>query len=156
MLSVDGPAQLRFYGTVVAGFRNWVGVWVPETVMLQLGTRGRPAVAGSVNGAQFQGSLVPTGRGHFMWLNKTFRHGTGIDVGDRVEVVVALVTERPAVEMPAELEAALSGDPEARRWWEALSASKHRIAMTWIGQARALTYGPTGSPTFSAALGALT
>lgn len=132
----DWRDEFRFTGSVVQGFRNWVGVWVPPTVTRRLGTKAQVAVAGHVNGIPFHGSFVPTGRGHFMWVNRTFRHANQIEPGQRVVVAVAPVSKRPAFEMPPELGAALKRDPEATKWWDALSESKHRIAMTWIGQAR--------------------
>lgn len=53
-------------------------------------------------------------------------------------VAVTRVSKSPDVAMPTELAAALKRDREARKWWEALSESKHRIAMTWIGQAKSV------------------
>lgn len=128
--------EFRFTGSVVQGFRNWVGIWVPPSVTRRLETKAQVAVAGHVNGIPFHGSIVPTGRGHFMCVNRAFRHANQIEPGQRVVVAVAPVSKRPAVEMPPELEAALKRDPEGRKWWDDLSESKHRIAMTWIGQAR--------------------
>ena len=128
--------EMRFTGPVVQGFRNWVGVWVPPGLTRRLGTKAQIAVAGRVNGMPFRGSFVPTGRGHFMLVNRAFRHANRIEARQHVVVAVTRVAKGPDVAMPPELEAALKRAQEARKWWDALSKSKHRIAMTWIGQAR--------------------
>lgn len=105
----SGRYEIRFTGPVVRRFRNWLGVWVPPSVTRRLGTKAQIAVAGRVN---------------------------QIETRQRVVVAVTRVSKGPDVAMPTELAAALKRDLEARKWWEALSESKHRIAMTWIGQAK--------------------
>ena len=130
------PEFIRFEARLVTGFRSWMGVEVPERVTERLRTRGLVAVEGSVNGFAFRGSLAPTGRGHFMCLKKAFREDCGVQPGQTVQIVLRPVRERPILKVPAELEAALAANAEARRWWDALSASKHRIATIWISQAK--------------------
>ena len=127
---------IRFEAHLVTGFRSWSGVEVPERVTERLGTRSLVAVVGSVNGFAFRGSLAPTGRGHFTCLNKAFREESCVQPGQTVQIVLRAVRERPTLKVPAELKAALAADPEARTWWDALSASKHRIATNWISQAK--------------------
>jgi Domain of unknown function (DUF1905)/Bacteriocin-protection, YdeI or OmpD-Associated len=127
---------IRFEAQLVRGFRSWMGVEVPERVTERLGTRGLVPVEGSVNGFAFRGSLAPTRQGHFMWLKKAIREECGVQPGQTVQVVLRPVRERPSLNVPAELETALAASPEASRWWDALSASKHRIATIWISQAK--------------------
>ena len=126
----------RFTGSVVQGFRNWVGVWVPPNVTRRLGTKAQVAVAGHVNGIPFHGSFVPTGRGHFMWVNRAFRRANQIEPGQPVVVVVVPDAARAG------------GRAEARPGGEEVVGRSFRVEASdcddvdWSGQER----GSSGLP----------
>jgi hypothetical protein len=116
---------------------SWTFVKVPAAVSKALGARGRVPVKGTVNERPLTGSLMPDGEGgHFLVVNKAIRDAAGVDVGDRVEVVLEVDTAERRVEVPPELAEALAVDTEARRAFEAFSYSHQKEYADWVGEAK--------------------
>ena len=96
----------------------------------------RPPVRGTVNGVAFRGRLAVYGDVTVLGLRREIRAAAGIDVGDPVDVVLELDDEPRTVDGPAELEAALAGEPHLRAAYDALSFSHRREYAEWIGEAK--------------------
>ncbi|MEY2442845.1 MAG: hypothetical protein QOJ46_2271 [bacterium] len=96
----------------------------------------RPAVRGTVNGTPIRGRLAVYGGVTYLGLRREIREAAGIEVGDPVEVVLELDDEPRAVQVPAELEAALAGDDAVRAAYEALAFTHHREYAEWVGEAK--------------------
>jgi uncharacterized protein YdeI (YjbR/CyaY-like superfamily) len=80
---------------------------------------------------------MPDGEGgHFLVVNKSIRDAAGVDVGDRVTVVLRVDTEERRVEVPAELAEALAADTEARKAFEAFGYSHQKEYADWVGEAK--------------------
>jgi len=60
----------------------------------------------------------------------------GLRAGDQVDLLVELDEEPREVEVPAELAAALAGDPVAAATFEALSYSHRREYARWVAEAK--------------------
>ncbi len=86
---------------------------------------------------RYQGSLAMMGGTRAMLLcRKDILAQLGKAAGDEVRVRVALDPAPRAVEVPEALADALDASPEARRAWEALSASARRDYAQWIAEAK--------------------
>jgi hypothetical protein len=62
----------------------------PFNVKEVFGTRARIPVRGTINGFAYRSSIFPMGKGgcHMMLVNREIRDGTGVAVGDTVDVVM--------------------------------------------------------------------
>jgi hypothetical protein len=130
------PPKFSFEARLVVGFRGWIGVELPSESSEYLATRRQVAVVGTVAGRSFNGIAAPSGTGHFLWINQRVRRQLKLKTGDRVQVSLEPNVRRSGIVIPQELEEALDTQSEGRRWWEALSPAKRRIAITWIGHAK--------------------
>ena len=73
----------------------------------------RPPVRGTVNGTPIRGRLAVYGGETVLGLRREIRDAAGgIEVGDLVEVVLERDDEPREIDLPAELDAVLSGDAE--------------------------------------------
>ncbi len=75
------------------------------------------------------------GVGHVV-VNRAVKKATGVDAPDEVEVSMQLDSEPRTVRVPADLQAALAGDPEAKAAFARLSFSHRREYAEWVKQAK--------------------
>jgi hypothetical protein len=115
-----------FEATFDSGGVGKVGmVEVPFDVKAFFG-RARPPVVANVNGYEFRTTPVVYGGKTFVGLRKSHVDASGLRVGQRVKVTLALDLEERVVETPADLSAALAKDKKARAAWEKLSFTHKR------------------------------
>ena len=101
----------------------------PFPVAQRFGARGRIPVAGTMNGIPFRGTLMPWGDGtHFITVDRALREAAGVKAGDRVRVECGIDAEPRTVELPAELEEALSADAEAGAARRGRDAAARRLS----------------------------
>lgn len=101
------------------------------------GVRGRMAIAGTIAGVAFQGSLMPAGGGrHFVVVAKAIREAANVTTGDTVTVAIHADPAARTVEIPAELAAALEKDRAAREAFERFSYSHRKEYASWVGEAK--------------------
>ena len=118
---------MRFDATIRLAGKSATGIPVPDAVVAQLGSGKRPAVVVTINGFSYR-STVASVRGEFMLpLSAERREAAGVAAGDEVEVALELDTAPRVVEVPADLAAALDGDPVAKAAFEKLAYS-HQLA----------------------------
>jgi hypothetical protein len=111
-------------------------VFVPADVLAQLGT-GRIPVAATIDGIAYRGSVVNMGgKGHVLGVLKEIRTALGKGEGDEVEVVLEKDTAPRTVDVPSDLEEALSASEPARRCFDALAYSHKREYVLWIESAK--------------------
>lgn len=109
----------------------------PVKASRQLGTQGRVAVRGTMNGHPFSISAFPTGDGpHQIAVNKELQAGAQAKPGDRVHVVLEVETGPRQVTVPADLKRALAGVRKARANFEALSYGHKKAYTDWITEAK--------------------
>jgi hypothetical protein len=127
---------LQFTGTLSESDRGG-GRWieVPYDAKAVFG-QARPPVRGTVNGTPLRSRLAAYGGRTYLGLRAEIRSAAGIEVGDRVEVVLELDDEPRAIELPAALEQALAGDAQARGAFDALAFTHRREYAEWIASAR--------------------
>lgn len=127
--------KLRFkIRLVVQEGTSATGFYAPFDVPQTFGTRARVPVRGTINGFPFRSSLMPTGGGYCMAVNKTLREGANAKAGDEVEIVLERDTEERIMEAPDELKKELAKNKKARQQWDTLAYTvKKEMALSITG-----------------------
>jgi hypothetical protein len=118
---------------------TWVAYFnVPFNVKEVFGTRARVPVCGTINGFAYRSSIFPMGKGgcHTMVVNREMRDGTGVEVGDTVEVVMERDTAPRTVTVPPELKRVLAGDKRAQAAFDKLSYTHRKEYVRWVTEAK--------------------
>jgi hypothetical protein len=127
---------MEFQATLELGGKTATGIAVPAEVVEQLSSGKKPAVRATVNGYTYRTTVAPLGGRFMLPVSAEVRQAAGVAAGDRVVVSLALDTEPRQVEVPADLQAALKREPEARRFFQGLSYSRQRGLVLSIEGAR--------------------
>jgi len=108
---------------------------VPFDVRAAFG-KARAPVRGTVNGHPFRTTVAVYGGRYFLGFRREIREAAGFGDGDRLSVVLELDDEPRTVELPAELEAVLAADSEARAAFDRLSYTHRREYAEWVSGAK--------------------
>jgi hypothetical protein len=118
---------VKFRTTLLLSGRTATGVRVPDDVVAALGSGKRPAVTVTLNGGYTYRSTVAVMGGQYMLpVSAEVRAGAGVAAGDELDVDLELDTAPRAVDVPADLRAALDAEPAAAAAFAALSYSRQR------------------------------
>ncbi|WP_433826662.1 YdeI/OmpD-associated family protein [Actinoplanes sp. CA-015351] len=112
--------ELRATGGSTAGFQ------VADSVVEALGGGGRPKVVVRVNGFEFRSSIARMGGEYWLGVSSERRAAAGIEAGQVHDVEVELDSTPRTVEVPADLDAALTVEPQVKAFWDSLSFSNQR------------------------------
>ena len=116
---------------------GWTHVLVPFDVFQVFGSRGRIAVAGTLNGVAYRSSIMPEGDGtHYLNITKALMKAAGVKPGDQVTMTMAIDRAERIVDVPEQLTAALKASPAARSIFEALAYSHRKQYADWIASAK--------------------
>ena len=120
--------MVQFRITVVLGGKTATGLEVPEDVVSALGSGKRPAVTVTLNGAYTYRSTIAPMDGSF-WIPLAAEHRTAanLNANDDVTVEVELDTAPRTIEVPDDLAAAFTTNPQAATMWQSLSYSDQRF-----------------------------
>jgi hypothetical protein len=114
-----------------------VGIHVPDEVVASFGVGKRVPVVVTVNGGySYRNTISSMGGRSLISFNADTRAKTGLGGGDEVEITLELDDAPRTVEMPAELAAALEGDPEAAAAWARLAPSHQKEHARAIAEAK--------------------
>ena len=118
-------------------------VVIPTEVIEALRATGRTSVVGTIDGHQIRHQFMPytfpgVGRQVVMAVNKATREVIGKEAGDTVEFDLERDERSRSVdvEIPAELAAALAGDPAAKAAFAALAPSHRRELAEHVAEAK--------------------
>ncbi len=128
---------MRFRATVELGGKTATGFEVPPDVVEALGAGKRPPVTVTLNGHTYRSTVASMGGRYLLPLSAENRTAAGLNAGDEVDVDIELDTQPRVVEVPADLQAAIDGDPQAKAAWERLSYSHQRQHVLAIEEAKA-------------------
>ncbi len=117
---------MRFTAELESTGGNTTGFAVPDEVVASLAGGRRPKVTVALNGQTWRSSIASMGGRFMLGVSAANREAAGVAAGRTYDVDVELDTAPRAVEVPADLAAALAGDPTARAAWDALSFSHQR------------------------------
>lgn len=115
---------MRFRSVVELGGKTATGIEVPEDVVTALGAGRRPAVGVTVGGHTWRTTIAPVGGRFLIPVSAEVRAASGVAAGDDVDVDVEVDDAPRTVDVPADLAAALDGEPRTR--FDALSYSNQR------------------------------
>ena len=108
-------------------------VIVPFDVRERWG-EARPPVAGTINGVPFRTRIAVYGGQSVLGLTNAIRQQAGVVQGDEVEIELERDDAPREIQLPPELDAALSGDTRAR--FDALSFTHRREYAEWVAEAK--------------------
>ncbi len=123
---------MRFRTTVVLGGKTATGIEVPPEVVAALGPSRRPAVQVTIGGHTYRSTVAVMGGRSMLPISAERRVLAGVAAGDEVDVDLEPDLEPRTVAVPADLAAALDGDPAARHRFDSLAYShqlRHVLAV---------------------------
>lgn len=122
MDGLSGMEATTFRATVELAGKTATGVRVPAEVVEALGSGKQPLVRVTIGDHRYRSKVAVRGGEYKLPISAENRAGAGIEAGDEVSVTLALDTDPREVALPADLDAALSG--EARSVFDGLSNSR--------------------------------
>jgi hypothetical protein len=94
------------------------------------------AVRVTANGATVAARVARMGGENLLGFSKKLRADLGVEIGDAVDVIIALDAAPREVEVPPALAAALAGDATAKAAFDALAPSHRKEFARWIDEAK--------------------
>ena len=125
---------MNFEATVLLSGKTATGVQVPDEVVAALGSGKRPAVKVKINEFSYRSTVATMSGVYMLPISAEVRAGANVSAGDVVEVTLELDTEPREVEVPADLDAAMT--PGARAAFDGLSYSGKRRLIIPINDAK--------------------
>lgn len=127
--------KIQFNVKLEAGGKGGVFFTLPLRESTKFGVRGRLAVVGSINGHPFRSSIFPIGDGtHYMAVNRGVREGAKVAAGDNVKVLMQEDRAPRTIELPPDLDKALS--KSARTNFDKLSYTHRKEYVQWVEAAK--------------------
>ena len=112
-----------------------IALKVPFDPAVEWGERERYDVTGTVDGRRVRGKLIPRPQGFYLELGPAWCRDEGVGEGTRA--LVSLALEGPQVAaMDADIAAAFSAEPAARRFFESLPSFYRKNYLRWIQDAK--------------------
>lgn len=116
---------------------SWTFLVLPRDVSEKLPRRGKTTVDGTLNGVSFQATLEPDGQlSHWLQVDSALRAAARVDIGDIVTLEITPVAQEPEPEVPADLLAALTANPEARSGWDSTTTIARLDWIHWVTSAK--------------------
>lgn len=121
---------MKFRTVIHLSGKTATGLIVPEEVVASLGSSKKPAVTVTIGEYTYRSTIASMGGKFMIPLSAEHRNGAGVAAGDEVEVEIELDTAPREVVVPADFQAVLDGDAEAKQFFDGLSYSnKNRIIL---------------------------
>ena len=128
---------MRFTTTVLQARKTATGLPVPASVIEALGSGKRPPVVVTINGGYSYRSTVGVMNEQFLVpLSSAHRAAAGVEAGDSVEVTLEIDALPRVVDVPDDLDAALTA-AGVRAAFDTLSGSRQRALVDPVEQAKA-------------------
>lgn len=127
---------MKFRAILELGGKTATGIEVPAEVVEALGSGKKPAVEVTINGFTYRSTVASRGGRYLLPVSAENRAGAEIEAGDAVEVDIKLDSEPREVALPPDFAAALEGEPDAQRFYEALPYSHKRQHVLAIEEAK--------------------
>ena len=129
--------MVSFEAAIQAGRGGGAFVEVPADALEALGGGTRFRVRGTVSGVALESSTMGIGSGRVvLGLHKATREAAGVAIGDVVRIDVERDDREREIVLPPELDTALSGDPDARAFFDGLAPTHRRSYAEWIAGAK--------------------
>jgi len=125
-----------FTATLQLKGRSATGIPVPAEVLAGLGGSKRPAVTVTLNDYTYRTTVGVMAGESLISVSAEVRAAAGVAAGDTVDVQIELDTQPRTVTLPADLDAALDGEDDARRFFAGLSPSQQKWFVTNVESAK--------------------
>lgn len=135
-MSDPGLIPLRFRGIIEAARGGGAVIPIPAETAAALGGTKRMRVLGTLNGTSFRSSTMPYRDVLYLGVHKATREAARVGIGDEVEITLSRDDAPRVVEIPPELAAALSADPDLRARFDRLSFTQRRECAGSIAEAK--------------------
>jgi hypothetical protein len=112
---------MKFRTALLLEGKTATGLQVPDDVVEKLAAGKRPKVVITLNGHSYRTTVASMGGRYLVPVSAENRVAAGITAGQEVDVDIELDAAPREVEVPTDLEAALSADPAARAFFDGLS-----------------------------------
>ena len=110
---------------------------IPFNVEKTYGTKGQVKVKVTFDGHPYRGVIANMGTGcHILGVRKDIREAIGKRVGDSVSVELHKDTEERIVDVPIELQQALSKSKKALEFFNTLSYTNRKEFALWVSSAK--------------------
>ena len=111
----------------------WGFILLPKEMSQLAPRRGRTTVMATINGHTIQVTLEPDGNlSHWFRIDAQVLQAAQINIGDDVEVSIALLAVEPAPTAPADFAKALTKNLKAKSVWNATTAIAQVDWIHWI------------------------
>lgn len=128
---------MKFRAVILLSGKTATGIRVPEEIVASLGSSKRPPVRITIGGSYTYRSTVASMGGHFMIpISAEHRAGAGVEAGDEVDFDIELDNEPREIAVPPDFSDSLEREPDAKRFFEALSYSNKRRLVIPIEEAK--------------------
>jgi hypothetical protein len=127
---------VRIRATIQLHGKSATGIELPGDVVSALGGGKRPKVKVTINGYTYPSTVGTMGGLSLIPVSAEVRAKARVAAGDEVDVDLVPDDEPRAVEVPADLAAALDGQPAAREAFGKLSYSGQRRHVLSVEQAK--------------------
>lgn len=124
------------YKTTIVQTGNNTGIHVSETILDKLNGGKKPLVKVTLNGYTYRSAVGKMADKFMISLSAENRKNANVKGGDTLEVTVALDTEPRTIELPAELQASLNKNKEAKAAFEKLAPSKKKAIVLSVTEAK--------------------
>jgi hypothetical protein len=111
-------------------------VLTDEQVARVAGGAKSPPVRVTVNGRTLRLRVARMGGESMIGFSRAAREEAGVGIGEELDVEIALDDTPREVEVPADLGAALDGEPAARAAFEKLSYTHRKEFARWVEEAK--------------------
>lgn len=128
--------KIKFKTTLLLAKKTATGVEVPEAVIEKFATGKRPPVKVTINGYTYPNTIAVMNGIYMLSVSADVREKAGVKSGDKIEVQLELDTQPREVEIPADLQKALSSNTAAKKFFETLSSSNKKRFTIPIEQAK--------------------
>ena len=132
-------ARIEFEATLWAGIegKGWTFVTLPAAASEKLGSRGRIAIRGTINGHDFQTSAFPDGKGsHQFMVNAAMRKGGAVEQGGTARFSIEPESDEVATEVPVDLKKAIGKSKVARALFESITPKARADWVKWVESAK--------------------
>lgn len=120
------PPSATFRTTIQAAGKSAAGIVVPPEVVDGLGHSRKPPVHVTIGKHTYRSTVAVRGGQYLIGVSAENRRRCEVSAGDEVEVTLRLDTLPRELVVPADLTAALEGDPAARQFFAGLSYSQRQ------------------------------
>jgi hypothetical protein len=112
---------------------SWTILRLPESASVKLPSRGQVMVKGTINNFPFQTALEPDGKwSHWFRVDNALSKAANITLGDTVNLAIEPTKGWPEPKVPADIEKALAGVPEAHALWVKITPMARWEWIRWI------------------------